>query len=99
MLTYRVCHGGAAGATAMSNYLHMETLAPEPGEAAAYYLGRIPPLPETLVEKLGREVNEGGVAYTEALDMLLHAEVAVGGPAFDVDAARERVRVGLTDAV
>ena len=99
MLTYRVGHGGAAGATAMSNYLHMETLAPEQGEAAVYYLGRVPPLPETLVEQLGREVHEGGIAYSEALDMLLRAEVAVGGTGFDAEAARKRVGVALADAI
>ena len=87
MLTYRVGHGGAAGATAMSNYLHMETLTPEQGEAAAYYFGSVPPSPATLVAQLGQEVHEGGVSYTEALDMLSRAEGAVGDGQCRVTAA------------
>ena len=82
----------------MSNYLHMETLVPEQGEAAAYYLGDVPPLPETLVEQFGRQVHEGGLAYTEALDLLLRAELAAGGADLDVEAAEARIGTALADA-
>ena len=100
MLTYRVGHGGAAGATAMSNYLHMETLAPEQAEAAAYYLGAVPPMPDTLLEDLERQVHDGGIAYSEALDLLMRAGLAAGGSDFDidVDVAKAHIETQLAEA-
>jgi hypothetical protein len=96
VLTYRVGHGGAAGATAMSNYLHMETLAPEQAEAAAYYLGAVPPMPDTLVEDLERQVHDGGIAYSEALDLLMRARLAASGSDFDV--AKANIETQLAEA-
>ena len=79
----------------MSNYLHMETLAPEQAEAAAYYLGAVPPMPDTLVEDLERQVYDGGIAYNEALDVLMRAGQAVGGSDFDVDPAKAHIETQL----
>ena len=98
MLTYRVGHGGAAGATAMSNYLHMETLAPEQAEAAAYYLGAVPPMPDTLMEDLERQVHDEGIAYSEALDLLMRAGQAASGSDFDVDVAKANIETQLAEA-
>src|ERR1700733_15339638 len=83
----------------MSNYLHMETLAPEQAEAAAYYLGAVPPMPDTLVEDLERQVHDGGIAYSEALDVLMRAGgQAVGGADFYVDSAKAHIETQWAEA-
>ena len=55
--TWRVGHGGAAGAQAMGEYLTTETLAPEPATAAAYYLGDVPARGWGFTDRLGQQIR------------------------------------------
>jgi TrwC relaxase len=99
VLTYRTGTGGAAGSQAMANYLQKETLAPEPGSMAAYYLGEAPPVARTTIELYAERVNAGDLAYTEALDLLMETETAKPGFDYDTyDALEERIGTELADA-
>jgi hypothetical protein len=86
--TWRVGHGGAAGAQAMGEYLTTETLTPEPGTAAAYYLGDVPARRWGFIDHLGQQIAAGEISHAEALDAIVLAEVRANEPQGVVDFER-----------
>jgi hypothetical protein len=59
----------------MGEYLTTETLTPEPGTAAAYYLGDVPARRRGFIDHLGQQIAAGEISHAEALDALIMAEV------------------------
>ena len=73
MLNYRVAYASSgAAARSLADYFEREALrqTPEQERYARYLGGEAPPL--SPVESLGKAVAEGEIAYSEALDGLLH---------------------------
>ena len=77
--TWRVGHGGAAGAQAMGEYLTTETLTPEPGTAAAYYLNDVPARRWGFIDHLGQQIATSEISHAEALDALMLNPKGGGG--------------------
>jgi TrwC relaxase len=101
--TYRTgVASSTAGAQAMAVYVSTEMLQPERAELARYYAGEFVPEPQrelTPTEQLARELNQGAVSFSEALDLLMQAEIAANrGRNFDFDAAEDRLANQLLDA-
>jgi hypothetical protein len=101
--TYRTgVASSPAGAKAMAIYVSTEMLQPERTELARYYAGEfVPEPPRELIptEQLGRELNEGAISFSEALDLLVQAEIATNrGRNFDFDTAEDRLAKELLDA-
>src|SRR6516162_2425944 len=87
--TWRVGHGSAAGAQAMGEYLTTETLTPEPGTAAAYYLGDVPARGWGFIDHLGQQIVVGEISQAEALDALMLAKVRANDPQGVVDVEKQ----------
>jgi hypothetical protein len=97
VLRYRTgVAGSAAGAKAMSRHLLTETLTPESAELARYYAGEVEPL--TLTDQLGQAIADGDMLYSEALDQLMRAEVAISGLDTDLNEIEWRAGDSLSEA-
>lgn len=96
----RVGHMGGSSAGGKSRaryYLDSDKLTvTASNELATYYVSEQEPL--SALDILGTQIADGEISFSEALDELMRQEVAISGPATDLDEVEWRVASALAEA-